>query len=289
MRVLIIGCGYIGLPLGARLAREGHEVHGMRRTHGTDAELSSCGVAPLCADITKPETLAKLDARYDWAVHCVSSAGGSAEEYRCVYLDGTRNVLQWLATSPPQKFVYTSSTSVYGQTDGSVVDETSPVEPAAETAKILIETERVLLGAAQRGSLKAVVLRLAGIYGPGRGYWLKQYLNGQARIEGTGDRWLNMVHRDDVVGAITVALRRGGPGEIYNVADDQPVTQLALFEWLSAKTGRALPPLAEAEAIANPKRGLTNKQVSNRKLKHDLGYGFLYPSFREGFAAELPR
>ncbi len=138
-----------------------------------------------------------------------------------MYLQGTRNLIEWLGAAPLKKFVYTSSTSVYGQNDGSVVKESSPTEPAAETGKILVETERVLLAAArkeiprpvdelctpespgkdgplttalspsegERGNTRppsdnprfvgtgfpAVILRLAGIYGPGRGYWFKQY------------------------------------------------------------------------------------------------------------------
>jgi nucleoside-diphosphate-sugar epimerase len=285
MRVLIIGCGYVGLPLGKKLACEGHEVYGLRRTHAADAELKENGIAPACADITKPQTLTELNPLFDWVINCVSSAGGSADEYRRVYLEGTNNVLKWLAPSPPQRYVYTSSTSVYGQTDGSLVDEASPVQPVAETAKILLETEQLLLNVEE--SVNAIILRMAGIYGPNRGYWLRQYLNGQARIEGDGQRWLNMVHRDDVVGAIATALQRGTPREIYNVVDDQPVTQLALYQWLSAKTDRALPPTRQDPVGGHRKRGLTNKRVSNRKLNQSLGYKFKYPTFKEGFAREL--
>src|SRR5206468_778781 len=124
-------------------------------------------------------------------------------------LQGTRNVIEWLSRSPPRKFVYTSSTSVYGQNDGSLVKETSPTEPASETAKVLVATEKVLLEAAQQNKFPGVVLRVAGIYGPERGYWFKQYLNNEARIEGKGDRILNMIHREDVTGAIIAALKSG--------------------------------------------------------------------------------
>src|SRR5882724_11542160 len=105
MRVLIIGCGYMGLPLAAKLAREGHEVCGRRRTRAADAERRSCGIVPLCADITEPHTLEALPSQYDWVVNCVSSSGGGAAEYRRVYFDGTGNVIKWLETTPPQKYV----------------------------------------------------------------------------------------------------------------------------------------------------------------------------------------
>ncbi|HWX21291.1 MAG TPA: SDR family oxidoreductase [Candidatus Binatia bacterium] len=283
MRVLIVGCGYVGLPLGAELVRQGHEVWGLRRTLAAQEELESAGIVPAAADITKPETLEVLPAGFDWVVHCVSSSHGGAEAYRQVYLDGTRNLLNWLGSSPPKKLVYTSSTSVYGQGDGSLVHETSPAEPVTETARVLVETERMLLDDVDQ--CPAVILRVAGIYGPARGYWFQQYVKGEAKMDGRGERILNMLHRDDVVGAILAALEHGRPGEVYNAVDDEPVSQLVLFQWLADKLGRDLPPPAPAGVVASRKRGLTSKRVSNRKLKQQLGYHFKYPTFREGFAA----
>ena len=287
MRVLIVGCGYVGIPLGAELVKQGHEVSGLRRSPGAEADLKAVGIAPLRGDITQPEQLAKLPSAYDWVVNCVSSSGGSVEDYRRVYLEGTRNLIDWLSAAPPRKFVYTSSTSVYGQADGSVVKESSPTEPEAETGKILVETEKVLLEAA--GKLPAVILRVAGIYGPDRGHWFKQYLKGEARIEEKGKRILNMIHRDDVAGAIVAALKSGRPGEIYNVVDDEPVTQLAYFQWLSATLGKWMPPFADEAETTERKRGRTHKKVSNRRLKMELGYQFKYPTFRQGYTAEILR
>ncbi|SPE51070.1 NAD-dependent epimerase/dehydratase [Verrucomicrobia bacterium] len=287
MRALVVGCGYVGLALGAELAKRGHEVVGLRRTAASQSELKAAGIRLLLADITKPEYLAKCDPAYDWVANCVASSGGGPEEYRAVYLQGTRNLLAWLSAAPPKKFVYTSSTSVYAQTDGSVVTETSPAEPAVETAKTLLETERVLLAAAHGSSFPAVILRVAGIYGPGRGHWLKQYLKGEATIEGAGDRVLNMIHRDDVVGAILAALDRGRPGEIYNAVDDEPVRQRDLFQWLAGRLRRPLPVSSPVEENASSKRGLTSKRVSNDKIKVELGHRFKHPTFREGLEAEL--
>src|SRR6185503_7941366 len=131
-----------------------------------------------------------------------------------------------------RKYVYTSSTSVYGQTDGSVVDENSATEPDSTTSKILVETERLLLNAAQTENFPAVILRVAGIYGPGRGHLFRQFLKGEATIPGRGDRMINMVHVQDVVGAIIAALAKGAPGQVYNVADNEPVSYLQFFEWI---------------------------------------------------------
>ena len=302
MRVLIVGCGYVGLPLGVELIRLGHEVFGLRRSASAESELKTAGIQPLFGDVTRPETLAKLPREFDWVVNCVA-AGGGADDYRQVYLQGTRNLIEWLAPASAEasarqalkKFVYTSSTSVYGQTDGSQVKESSPTEPLAETAKILVETEKLLLGDdGSRGrsphqKFPAVILRVAGIYGPDRGHWFKQFLKDEARMEGDGSRFLNMIHRDDLIGCIIAALKSGRPGEVYNAADDEPVNQLHFFQWLAQSLDKPLPPSEPENPAENRKRGMTNKRVLNRRLKMELGYQFKYPNFRKGYSAELLR
>lgn len=288
MRVLIVGCGYVGLSLGKEFVRQGHEVFGLRRS--APEELQVAGITPLRADVTRPETLTGLPRDFDWVVNCAASGGGSADDYRQLYLGGNRNLVAWLAGAPVKKFIYTSSTSVYAQNDGSVVTEQSPVVPEAATARVLVETEKFLLAAAAgRSEFPAVILRVAGIYGPGRGHAFKQFLSGEARIEGDGSRFLNMIHRDDLIGTIIAALERGRPGEIYNAADNEPVTQLKFFEWLAMELKRPLPPQIAANEEILRKRGVTNKRVSNAKLRGELKYEFKLRDFRRGYAAEIAR
>ena len=289
MRVLIVGCGYVGLPLGAELVRRGHEVSGLRRSALAEAELKAAGITPLHADITRPETLARLPRNFDWVVNCSASGGGGANDYRKVYLDGNRNLLAWLADSAVENFVYTSSTSVYAQNDGSVVTETSPVEPEADTSRVLVETEKLLLEAVAERKFPAVILRVAGIYGPGRGYAFKQFLRGEARIEGDGSRVLNMIHRDDLIGIIITALQRGAAGQIYNAADNEPVSQRKFYDWLAAELKQPLPSQVASDAEVWRKRGVTNKRVSSAKLRAELKYEFQFPDFRAGYAAEISR
>jgi len=284
MRVLIVGCGYVGLPLGAELVRRGHEVFGLRR--GAPEALRAAGLKPLSADLTRPESLTNLRNEFDWVVNCAASGGGSADDYRQLYLEGNRNLLSWLADRPPGRFVYTSSTSVYAQNDGSLVTEISPAQPEAPTAKVLVAAEELLLAAA-RNRFPAVILRVASIYGPDRGHAFQQFLRGEARLEGDGSRYLNMIHREDLAGIIIAALERGQPGEIYNAVDNEPVSQSAFFCWLATELKRPMPPTQEeaAAAEAGRKRGVTNKRVSNAKLRQKLAYQFLYPDFRAGYRA----
>ncbi|MFA6545767.1 MAG: SDR family oxidoreductase [Limisphaerales bacterium] len=289
MRVLIVGCGYVGLPLGAELVRRGHVVFGLRRDADGAGELRAAGITPVVGDVTQPESLQALPGPFDWVVNTVSSSKGGADVYRSVYVEGTRNLIAWLADGPLRKFVYTSSTSVYAQADASEVTEESAAEPMAETGRLLVETENLLLAAARERGFPAMVLRLAGIYGPERGHLFQQYLRDEARISGDGSRLLNMIHRDDAVGAIIAALERGETGRIYNVADDEPVSQLEFFRWLSGQLGRPLPPSASAEERAGRKRGVTNKRVSNRRLREELMCRLKFPDFRAGYAAEMRR
>ena len=289
MRVLIVGCGYVGLPLGSELVKQGHEVFGIRRTDAGNTQLTAAGIHPLTADITQPGELAKLPAPFEWVVNTVSSSKGGADEYRAVYLEGTRNLIEWLAPAPPKKLVFTSSTSVYAQTDGSVVKEDAPTEPQSPTSQLLVETESLLLQVANERKFPAVILRVAGIYGPERGRLFLQYLRNEARIAAKGERYLNMIHRDDLVTAIVAALKSGRPGRIYNAVDNEPVAQIHFFRWLSETLGKFMPPFATGEETAGRKRGLTNKRVSNRRLKAELGVHFKYPTFRQGYTAEITR
>ncbi len=288
MRILIVGCGYVGRPLGADLARRGHEVFGLRRNPAAENELKRVGIQPLLADVTDAASLKRLPRDFDWVINCAASGGGDAASYRQLYLEGNRNLIHWLEGSAVKKFVYTSSTSVYAQNDGSAVTEGSPTEPESPTARVLVETEKLLLTAAKQ-NFPAVILRVAGIYGPDRGHAFRQFLKGEARIEGDGSRLLNMIHQADVAGAIMAALDRGGPGEVYNAVDNEPVTQLNFFSWLATVLNQAPPPMIPADPMTGRKRGITNKRVINKKLCTELNYSFRFPDFRAGYGAEIGR
>jgi nucleoside-diphosphate-sugar epimerase len=282
MRVLIIGCGYVGAALGARLLQLGHEVVGVRQS----AEPRE-GIQIISADITQPAEWEKIDGSFDWVVNLVSSNKGGVEEYRQVYLEGNRNLVKWAASRGIKKIVYSSSTSVYAQKDGSAVKESSPTEPTNDTAKILLEAEQILVQAAP--ALPTVVLRVAGIYGPDRGHLFKQYLKNEAKIPGKGERIINMIHRDDLVEVIIAALKNGRAGETYNAVDDEPVAMLNFYRWLAETLGKWMPPFVAEEEEPERKRAVTSKKVQNRKMKVELGVQLKYPTFRQGYTTEIQR
>lgn len=285
MRVLIVGCGYVGLELGATLVRLGHRVFGVRRSETGRDVMDATGICPVIADTTRPGDLARLPGPFGWVVFCAAPDGNEVEDYRRTYLEGARCLVDALAANPPRKLVFTSSTSVYGQDDGSRVDETSPAEPATETGRILRESENVVLDAVGKG-IPSVVLRVAGIYGPGRDRTFRQLLSGQAVIENDGSRHVNMIHRDDVVTAIVAALKRGCPGEIYNVVDDAPTRQSEFLGWLAGTLGTPMPARVDP-ASSMKQRRVTNKRVNNNKARTELGWQPAFPTFREGYAAQI--
>ena len=273
-RILIAGCGYIGQAAADLFHASGWVVEGWTRSAESAASLSAKPYPVREVDISKPAQLAECRpaaAGFDAVVHCASSSGGDAEMYRRVYLDGARNLLETFRRS---KLLFTSSTSVYAQRDGSWVTEESDAKPMRETSRILLETERLVL--ADSG----IVARLAGIYGPGRSALLNKFLKGTAIIDPENDRFVNQVHRDDIASALLLLLSREAEGaQIYNVVDDQPILQSECYRWLAERLNRPLPPIGRS--TQERKRGDSNKRVSNAKLRA-LGWTPRYPTFAEG-------
>ena len=278
-RVLIAGCGYVGTATADLLHAASWEVEGWTHSAESATQLRSKPYAIRAVDIGNEEAVKKVAAEFDAVIHCASSGGGGAESYRSVYLKGAKNLL---TTLRPRTFVFTSSTSVYAQTNGEWVDETSAAVPRHETGRILRETEEFV------GQENGLVARLAGIYGPGRSAILRKFLSGEARIEENSERFLNQAHRDDIAAAlfriIDVSVKDPSLPAILNVADDQPITQRDAYAWLAAKLNRPLPAITSRSA--ERKRGASNKRVSNRRLRA-LGWEPKFPTFEAGMESSV--
>jgi len=290
MRVVILGCGYVGIELGRQLTAAGSDAVGVRRSAEGVESIEAAGFTGVRADVTDADALATVpDA--DAVVFAASSGGRGAEAAREVYVEGLKTAVDHFCAreSPPDRFVYTSSTGVYGDHDGEWVDETTPIEPTTEKTTVLAEAERIAVERPGEYGVDGTVARYAGLYGPDR-YRLARYVEGPV-TEG----YLNMVHRDDAAGAVRYLLAEElARGEVVNVVDDEPVSKWAFADWLAEQCGEPEPPkrtvedrLAAEDLSDTVERRLrTSKRVSNEALR-GLDYDFAFPTYREGYRAAV--
>jgi nucleoside-diphosphate-sugar epimerase len=275
-RILIAGCGYVGQATADLFHAAGWDAEGWTASKKSAVTLSATPY-PICqVDISNRDQVAERPGTFDAVVHCASSRGGGLESYRQIYWDGARNLLDRFVGT---KMLFTSSTSVYAQRDGSWVTEESETKPARETGRVLLETEREVL---DRGG---TVARLSGIYGPGRSALLSKFLAGTAIIDSENDRFVNQVHRDDIASALFLLVSgEWQERQIYNVVDNQPMLQSDCYRWLAQRLNRPLPPIRKL--TEQRKRGDTNKRVSNAKLR-SLAWTLQYPTFADAMEKSI--
>jgi nucleoside-diphosphate-sugar epimerase len=269
-RVLIAGCGYLGQATADLFVAANWEVQGWTRSAESAAKLSEKPYRVQAVDIAGAKEVTEVTENFDAVVHCASTRGGDAGDYRRVYRDGVRHLIEWFRGSA---IVFTSSTSVYAQAAGESVTEGSPAEPIHETAKILREAEELVLAGG------GIVARLGAIYGPDRSFLLKNFLAGRASIDPSTDRFVNQIHRDDAATALLRLVVESRPAGIFNVIDDDPIRLSDCYRWLAAKLNRPISAVERSASVR--KRGESNKRVSNSKLRA-LGWEPKYPNFAEG-------
>jgi nucleoside-diphosphate-sugar epimerase len=278
MRVLIAGCGYVGVALGSRLCAMGHQVWGLKR-HPSDF---GGGIVPIAADLTDEATLTGVPEALDAVVYCPSAGRSSDDTYRRVYVEGLENLCQLpVIRAAMPRLLFVSSTSVYGQEDGSWVTESSATEPARFSGVRTLEAERVAL----TSGYSAVVLRCGGIYGPGRRRLIDSVLSGSASYDPNRVSFTNRIHRDDVAGALLHLIDLPKPDAIYLGVDCLPAAREEVLTWLAARLG-APEPRKQPANETNSEAG--SKRCSNARLLAS-GYRFVYPTFREGYSAMLAK
>jgi nucleoside-diphosphate-sugar epimerase len=276
-RVLIAGCGYVGSALASRLVDDGHAVWGIRRNPAAPP----AGVQPFAADLRDPATLTGLPEGLTAVFYTAAADGGSDDEYRAAYVDGPRNLLAALVAQGqrPHRVIFTSSTSVYGQSGGEWVDEDSPTEPEGFGGRRMLEGESVVRG----GPFPAVVLRLGGIYGPGRTSYIERVRAGEAECPAE-TTYTNRIHRDDCAGALRHLLALDAPRSVYLGVDGAAADSCEVLHWLANALGRPAP--RRAEPGSAPARRRSNKRCRGDRLV-ESGYRLLYPTYREGFGSLL--
>lgn len=286
--ILIAGCGYVGGRLAQLLVDGDEPVVGLKR----DMSTVPAGVEGIAADVSDPPTLrdlpAALGSPLDALVYAVAPAGRTEAAYRAAYVDGLRNMLSATASlmaaasrasGRSARVVLVSSTGVYGQEDGQWVDEDTAPEPRDVTGRVLLEGEQLIRDLPGDG----VVLRLGGIYGPGRTRTVSRVLNGEAGCP-PPDRYGNRIHREDAAAAIRHLLDLRDPDPVYLGVDTDPAPLRDVYHWISQRAEVPDPCSDDSPETWDsvPRRG-TNKRCSSRRLV-ESGFEFQFPTFREGYA-----
>jgi nucleoside-diphosphate-sugar epimerase len=235
--------------------------------------------------VLQPESLRGLP-RTDRVFYCVGFDRSAGAPMRAVYVDGLHRILESLTSSVDQ-LVYASSTGVYGQTHAEWVDEDSPACPRHESGRICLEAEGLAGAWAQSRTRTVVVLRFAGLYGPGR-LARRAILADGSPIPGDPDRYLNLIHIDDAVRAAAAALDSTDLESVYLVADDRPVTRREYYSLAAGILGLPEPRFSCVDLEgAQADRDATNKRIANHRMKRGLGVNLQYPDITSGLPAAL--
>ena len=276
--VVIAGCGDVGSRLGLQLHTAGWQVFGLRR----NVAALPAGLLPLAADLTELACPAQWPATTpDYLVYCATPGSSEESAYRATYVEGLRHVLGWLEQrgQRPRRLLFVSSTGVYGQREGEWIDETAPCQPAGWSGQVLLEAERLALDS----GIPASVVRLAGIYGPGR-RWLLGQVRAGYRAPSEPPQYANRIHAEDAAGLLACLLQADARGvaleEVYLGVDDEPAALHEVVDWLRARLG------VSHWAAESSARRVGSKRCCNARARA-LGWVPRYPSYREGYAALL--
>lgn len=276
--VVIAGCGDVGSRLATQLLAKGWEVHGLRR----DVSRLPEGVIGIAGDLFKedcPDTWPV--GGVDYLVYCAAATDHDEAGYRAAYVQGLQHVLEWLNDygQEPKHLLFVSSSSVYGQQNGEWVDESSATQAGGYSGQVMLEAEQVALDS----GIPASVVRLTGIYGPGRERLSTQVREGY-RVTIDPPLYGNRIHVDDAAGLLAFLLlhveQGGALDNCYIGVDDAPAPLAEVVDWLREYLG-----VTEWAADASVRRA-GSKRCSNARAKA-LGWVPKYPSYREGYAAIL--
>ena len=272
-RILLAGCGDLGFRVAARLLAQGDEVWALRRRPPPE---DVPGLRWLGADLTAPHSLGSLPADITRLVYLPAPDARDKAAYRALFVDGLRHLLEVLDRRALRQVLLVSSSAVYGEHDGDWVDEDTPPAPMGFNGELLLEAEQWL--AAQ--AVPSTVLRLAGLYGPGRLQLVERLRAGAQRVPREVPHWANRIHVDDAAAAVVHLLSLRAPQPLYLGVDDTPLPLDELYDFLAQLVDVPLP--AEGPAPA----GVGSKRLSNARLRAS-GWAPQWPDARDGYAALL--
>ncbi len=281
VHVLVAGCGWLGTAVARELARRGDRVTAVRRDPARAETLRSLPAEPLALDLSAPGSSELLPADLDAVIACQSADGEGAEAYRRSYVEVNR-VLARAAASRGARLVYTGSTGVFGQRNGEDVDEATPPAPASPSAERLVEGEGVVREAG------GCVVRLSGLYGPGRLGVVERVRSGAMALGPGDDAWTNGCHLEDAVAAVLAALDRGRAGALYHATDATPLRRREVVELVAGLLGITPPRAGGVAPSAAGARG-ANRRVLGESTRAQLSLELRHPSLRSGLEAAFAR
>lgn len=275
MSVIIAGCGDLGTEVGLRFAAQGQHVIGLRRR----AQVLPAEIEGRSVDL-RAEAPA-IDEDVSVVIVPLAAGRRTVEEYRATYVDGLRHVLDGIEASPADpRLIVVSSTAVYDVSDGGVVDEGTPARAGTPTAGVLLEAEALL----RDRKPEATLLRLSGIYGPGRERLIEQVRGGTAtlvRPPATSPH-TNRIHRDDAAAALVHVAGLPHPAPLYLGTDDEPAPLDDVLRFIAREAGSSEPAFGDVDG----RQAAGDKRLSNALLR-STGFEFAYPTYREGYRAVL--
>ncbi len=283
-RLLIIGCGDVALRM-LPLVRGRYRVYALSHTPERYARLRELGVIPIPGDLDRAETLTALAGLATDLVHSAPPQGSGTRDLRTARLIAALGK----GGSLPQQLVYISTSGVYGDCAGALVDETRPVRPHTDRARRRVDAERRLRYWGQRAGVRVSIVRAPGIYAEDR-LPIERLKKGTPALLDADDAYVNHVHAEDLARIVVAALRRGTPNRSYNAVDDVPQKMGDYFDLVADAFGLPRPPRVprdEAQTLLPPvllSFMSESRRLTNRRIKHELRYRLRYPTVRHGVA-----
>lgn len=283
-RVLLAGYGRLGRELARALPANQYHITALRRRKATGQSIH----AAFAGDLTDPASLRGLDKHFDIVIYSPTPDRRKPEAYRKTFCQGLKNLLRRGAPKSGGRLVFVSSTAVYGQNDGSEVDETSATEPTRFNGEILLEAEALARSASD---CRTTVVRLGGLYGDSDNYLVRRLLSGEIGMDKL-HQWTNRIHLADAAGLIAHWLEHDIDKPLVNGVDDQPALRVDMLTWLAEQLMNSHPsnvlkkqlkPLHKAQNNDEPHTG---KRISNQ-LARSTGYHFRFPDYQTGYASIL--
>jgi nucleoside-diphosphate-sugar epimerase len=279
-RLLILGCGDVGMRL-LPLVRDRYRVFAVTSQEERRAELRAAGAVPIVADLDVPATLARLGRLARHVVHLAPPQSDGVTDRR------TRNVA---AILPEQAcLVYVSTSGVYGDCGGALVDETRPPAPRNARAKRRADAERVLRQWARRTGSRLAILRVPGIYAANR-LPLDRLRKGTPALTETDDVYTNHIHADDLARIIVAALAAAPAGRVYNASDDTRMKMGEYFDAVADACGLPRPPRLPRAALEREVAPTLlsfmseSRRLDNTRMKTELGVRLRYPQVADALA-----